>query len=142
MLCGKFAKSQNESPQFEPSPTHRRSVDRDGRLGLAGHDVDGQELRDALLQLQLVGSPALGQPIRPGLLIRQDGWRIEVGIWTGVRRTASGGRVDVEPLGRLDDEGDVDGDGEEEDEKQEELSELEDRFPLPGKTGSPPNRIN
>ena len=65
---------------------------------------------------------------------------IEVGIRTGVRRTASGGRVDVEPLGRLDDEGDVDGDGEEEDEEQEELSELEDRFPLPGKTGSPPCR--
>ena len=66
-------KRKMKVPSSKPSPTHRRSVDRDGRLGLAGHDVDGQELRDALLQLQLVGSPALGQPIRPGLLIRQDG---------------------------------------------------------------------
>ena len=67
-----------------PGPTHRRSVDRDGRLRLAGDDIDGQELGDALLQLQLVGPPAFGQPIRSGLLIRQDGGRIEVGIRTGV----------------------------------------------------------
>ena len=47
-------------------------------------------------------------------------------------------RFDVDPLGRLDDVEDVDGDGEEQDEEEEKFSRFENRFPLTGKVRAPP----